>query len=152
MLLLLFFFWLFFCGVFFVAFVLLLFCFAFCLFVCFESKIFGHWFRYLFVFICFINGFQCVLLSPLSVCLSVCLSHDTSTHKPQTNTHNYSHTKQQQQQQKQNNKIQTRMTNVILKKKKSKHIKRFKRTLFIRTKHNIRIFGVIPFIKLQNDS
>ena len=30
--------------------------------------------------------------------------------------------------------------------------KRFKRTLFIRTKHNMRIFGVIPFIKLQNDT
>ena len=27
--------------------------------------------------------------------------------------------------------------------------KRFKRTLFIRTKHNTQIFGVIPFIKLQ---
>ena len=27
--------------------------------------------------------------------------------------------------------------------------KRFKRTRFIRTKHNINIFGVIPFIKLQ---
>ena len=27
--------------------------------------------------------------------------------------------------------------------------KRFRRTLFIRTKHNKRIFGVIPFIKLQ---
>ena len=26
----------------------------------------------------------------------------------------------------------------------------FKRTLFIRTKHNLYIFGVIPFIKLQN--
>ena len=29
---------------------------------------------------------------------------------------------------------------------------RFKRTLFIRTKHNIGIVGVIPFIKLQNYS
>ena len=28
--------------------------------------------------------------------------------------------------------------------------KRFKITLFIRTKHNMRIFEVIPFIKLQN--
>ena len=28
----------------------------------------------------------------------------------------------------------------------------FKRTLFIRTKHNLYIFGVIPFIKLQNDT
>ena len=27
--------------------------------------------------------------------------------------------------------------------------KRFKRTFFIRTKHNMRIFGVIPFIKFQ---
>ena len=26
------------------------------------------------------------------------------------------------------------------------------RTLFIRTKHNMQIFGVIPFIKLQNDT
>ena len=30
--------------------------------------------------------------------------------------------------------------------------KRFKRTLFIRTKHNMQIFRVIPFIKLQNDT
>ena len=30
--------------------------------------------------------------------------------------------------------------------------KSLKRTLFIRTKHNIRIFGVISFIKLQNDT
>ena len=30
--------------------------------------------------------------------------------------------------------------------------KRFKRTLFVRTKHNIRIGGVIPFIKLKNDT
>ena len=29
--------------------------------------------------------------------------------------------------------------------------KMFKRTLFIRTKHNIRIFAVIPFNKLRND-
>ena len=27
----------------------------------------------------------------------------------------------------------------------------FKRTLFIRTKHNMRIFGLISLIKLQND-
>ena len=27
-----------------------------------------------------------------------------------------------------------------------------KRMLFIRTKHNMQIFGVIPFIKLQNDT
>ena len=27
---------------------------------------------------------------------------------------------------------------------------RFKRKLFIRTKQNVQIFGVIPFIKLQN--
>ena len=33
-----------------------------------------------------------------------------------------------------------------------KHEKRFKITLFIRTKHNMQIFGVIPFIKLQNDT
>ena len=30
--------------------------------------------------------------------------------------------------------------------------KRFKRTLFIRTKHNMYIFGVIPSTKLQNDT
>ena len=30
--------------------------------------------------------------------------------------------------------------------------KRLKRTLFIRTKHNIRIFQVIPFFKLQNNT
>ena len=29
---------------------------------------------------------------------------------------------------------------------------RFKRTLFTRTKHSMRIFGAIHFIKLQNDS
>ena len=29
--------------------------------------------------------------------------------------------------------------------------RRFKRTLFIRTKHTMRIFGVILFIKLEND-
>ena len=27
-----------------------------------------------------------------------------------------------------------------------------KRMLLIRTKHNMRIFGVIPFMKLQNDT
>ena len=30
--------------------------------------------------------------------------------------------------------------------------KRFKRTIFIRTKHNMQIFGVIPFNKQQNDT
>ena len=30
--------------------------------------------------------------------------------------------------------------------------KRFRRTLFIRTKHNLQIFRVIPFIKLQNNT
>ena len=30
--------------------------------------------------------------------------------------------------------------------------KRFKRTLFIRTEHDVQIFSVIPFIKLQNDT
>ena len=29
---------------------------------------------------------------------------------------------------------------------------RFKRTLFIRIKDNMRLFGVIPFIKLQTDT
>ena len=38
----------------------------------------------------------------------------------------------------QNNKIQTH--------------ERFKRTLYIRTKHNLQIFGIIPFIKQQNDT
>ena len=33
-----------------------------------------------------------------------------------------------------------------------KTVKRFKRTLFIGTKHCFRIFGVIPFIKLQTDT
>ena len=30
--------------------------------------------------------------------------------------------------------------------------RRFKRTLFIRTKHHMQIFGVMPFIKLQNNT
>ena len=30
--------------------------------------------------------------------------------------------------------------------------KMFRRTLFIRTKHDMQIFGVIPFIKLQNNT
>ena len=30
--------------------------------------------------------------------------------------------------------------------------KKFERTLFIRTKHTMRIFGIIPFIKLRNDT
>jgi len=30
--------------------------------------------------------------------------------------------------------------------------KRFKRTLFIRTRQNQQMFGVIPFVKLQNDT
>ena len=30
--------------------------------------------------------------------------------------------------------------------------KRFKRALFIGTKHNVRILGVISYIKLQNDT
>ena len=30
--------------------------------------------------------------------------------------------------------------------------RRFKRTLIIRTKHNMQIFGVIAFIKLPNDT
>ena len=30
--------------------------------------------------------------------------------------------------------------------------KKKKKTLFIRTDHNMRIFGVIPFIKPQNDT
>ena len=35
---------------------------------------------------------------------------------------------------------------------KIKTHKRFKRMLFIQTKHNMQIFRVIPFIKLQNDT
>ena len=31
-------------------------------------------------------------------------------------------------------------------------MKRFKRTLFIRTRQNQQIFGVIPFVKLQNST
>ena len=33
-----------------------------------------------------------------------------------------------------------------------KKIKNLKRTLFIGTKHDTRIIGIIPFIKLQNDT
>ena len=32
------------------------------------------------------------------------------------------------------------------------YIKRFKRVLFMRSKHNMQILGVIPFIKLQSDT
>ena len=32
------------------------------------------------------------------------------------------------------------------------NFQRFKRTLFIRTKHNMGMFEVNPFIKLQNDT
>ena len=35
---------------------------------------------------------------------------------------------------------------------KSKTHRRFKRTLFIRTKHKMQIFRVIPFIKLKNNT
>ena len=33
-----------------------------------------------------------------------------------------------------------------------KHIKVSKEMLFIRTKRNLQIFGVVPFVKLQNDT
>ena len=42
-------------------------------------------------------------------------------------------------------------SNYIIKDKTDTN-KRLKRTLFIRTKRNMRILGVIPFIKLQNDT
>ena len=35
---------------------------------------------------------------------------------------------------------------------KSQIHKGFRRTLFIRIKHNMQIFGVIAFIELQNDT
>ena len=38
------------------------------------------------------------------------------------------------------------------KQSKTQTHKRFEITLFIRTKHNKRIFGVIPLIELQNDT
>ena len=31
-------------------------------------------------------------------------------------------------------------------------LKRLKRTLFIRTKYDMQILGIIPYIKLQNDT
>ena len=34
----------------------------------------------------------------------------------------------------------------------SKRMKRFKRTLFMRTKYSMQILGVIPFVKLQNET
>ena len=37
-------------------------------------------------------------------------------------------------------------------KKKKKKKKNLKRTLFIETKHDTRIIGIIPFIKLQNNT
>ena len=49
---------------------------------------------------------------------------------------------------------ETTMTASVL--KHDANTKRFKKKgkkkLFIRTRHNVRIFGVIPFIKLQNDT
>ena len=47
-------------------------------------------------------------------------------------------------------KSETKMTASTL--KQDPNTERFRRMLFIRTKHNVRIFGGIPFIKLQNDS
>ena len=43
-----------------------------------------------------------------------------------------------------NSQISTQSTSL-----KTQTHKMFKRTLFIRTKGNVRIFGIIPFIKLQ---
>ena len=45
-------------------------------------------------------------------------------------------------------KSEIRMTASILKQDPNTFYKRFRITLFIRTKHNMQIFGVIPFIKL----
>ena len=39
-----------------------------------------------------------------------------------------------------------------MKKRKKKKRGKKKQTVFISTKHNMRIFGVIPFIKLQKDT
>ena len=47
-------------------------------------------------------------------------------------------------------KSETRMTASVLNKIQTH--KRLKGTVFIRTTHNVQIFGVIPFIKLQNDT
>ena len=47
--------------------------------------------------------------------------------------------------------IKQNKTNLI-KANRIKMHKRLKRTLFIRIKHNVLIFRVIPFIKLQNNS
>ena len=46
---------------------------------------------------------------------------------------------------------ETRMTASVLKKIKSKHIKGSKERYLLGQKHNLQIFGAIPFIKLQND-
>ena len=47
-------------------------------------------------------------------------------------------------------KSETRMTASVLNKIQTH--KRFRRTLFVRTKHNMPIFRVIPFIKPQNNT
>ena len=47
------------------------------------------------------------------------------------------------------NPAETKMTLSVLKQDPNTHKKRLKRTLLIRTK-TVQIFGVIPFIKLQN--
>ena len=49
------------------------------------------------------------------------------------------------------NNSETGMIASVLKQDPSTH-KRFRITLFTRTKHNMRIFGIIPFMKLQNDT
>jgi len=46
-------------------------------------------------------------------------------------------------------KSETRMTANVL--KQGPNTSKAQRTLFIRTKHNMEILRVIPFIKLQND-
>ena len=50
-----------------------------------------------------------------------------------------------------NDLIETRMTASVLK-TSSKHIKGSKERYLLGQKHNIQIFGVIPFVKLQNDT
>ena len=44
------------------------------------------------------------------------------------------------------------MTVGVLKQEEDRRLKYIYETLFIRTKHNMQIFGVIPLIKLQNDT
>ena len=53
---------------------------------------------------------------------------------------------------KKNKKSETRMTASVKKNLKIQTHKRFKRTYLSGQKHNMQIFGVIPFIKRHNDT